>query len=122
MTTAAICCTLKQLFRKLSCTAVSLAIITYSRALAGLHAELVTVEVHLANGLPAFNLVGLPDVEVREARDRYALRSRPPVSEFPDAQTDGQPAPAEFPKESGRFDLPIAIGILVASGQPRRSG
>lgn len=91
--------------------------ITYSRALAGLHAELVTVEVHLANGLPAFNLVGLPDVEVREARDRVRAAIQTAGFEFPMRKLTVNLAPAEFPKESGRFDLPIAIGILVASGQ-----
>ena len=91
--------------------------ITYSRALAGLHAELVTVEVHLANGLPAFNLVGLPDVEVRESRDRVRAAIQTAGFEFPMRKLTVNLAPAEFPKESGRFDLPIAIGILVASGQ-----
>lgn len=91
--------------------------ITYSRALAGLHAELVTVEVHLANGLPAFNLVGLPDAEVREARDRVRAAIQTAGFEFPVRKLTVNLAPAEFPKESGRFDLPIAIGILVASGQ-----
>lgn len=91
--------------------------IAYSRALAGLHAELVTVEVHLANGLPAFNLVGLPDVEVREARDRVRAAIQTAGFEFPARKLTVNLAPADFPKESGRFDLPIAIGILVASGQ-----
>jgi magnesium chelatase family protein len=95
---------------------VSLAI-TYSRALAGLHAELVTVEVHLANGLPAFNLVGLPDVEVRESRDRVRAAIQTAGFEFPARKLTVNLAPADFPKESGRFDLPIAVGILVASGQ-----
>jgi magnesium chelatase family protein len=95
---------------------VSLAI-TYSRALAGLHAELVTVEVHIANGLPAFNLVGLPDVEVRESRDRVRAAIQTAGFEFPARKLTVNLAPADFPKESGRFDLPIAIGILVASGQ-----
>jgi len=91
--------------------------ITYSRALAGLHAELVTVEVHIANGLPAFNLVGLPDVEVRESRDRVRAAIQTAGFEFPARKLTVNLAPAEFPKESGRFDLPIAVGILVASGQ-----
>ena len=95
---------------------VSLAI-TYSRALAGLQAELVSVEVHLANGLPAFNLVGLPDAEVREARDRVRAAIQTAGFEFPSRKLTVNLAPADFPKESGRFDLPIAIGILVASGQ-----
>ncbi|TAG04954.1 MAG: ATP-dependent protease [Betaproteobacteria bacterium] len=95
--------------------------ITYSRALSGLHAELVTVEVHLANGLPAFNLVGLPDTEVRESRDRVRAAIQTAGFEFPARKLTVNLAPADVPKESGRFDLPIAIGILAASGQLPRA-
>lgn len=112
---AIIYCILKQFSLKIVFS-LSLAI-TYSRALAGLHAELVTVEVHLANGLPAFNLVGLADTEVRESRDRVRAAIQTAGFEFPVRKLTVNLAPAEFPKESGRFDLPIAIGILVASGQ-----
>ncbi|HJV24321.1 MAG TPA: YifB family Mg chelatase-like AAA ATPase [Aromatoleum sp.] len=95
---------------------MSLALIR-TRALAGLGAPEVTVEVHLANGLPAFNLVGLPDTEVREARDRVRAAIVTSQFEFPQRRITVNLAPADLPKEGGRFDLPIALGILVASGQ-----
>jgi magnesium chelatase family protein len=91
--------------------------IVYSRALAGVHAPLVTVEVHLAGGLPAFNLVGLPETEVKESRDRVRAALQNSKFDFPQWRITVNLAPAELPKESGRFDLPIAIGILVATGQ-----
>ena len=91
--------------------------IVYSRALAGVDAPLVTVEVHLAGGLPAFNLVGLPETEVKESRDRVRAALQNAQFEFPQRRITVNLAPAELPKESGRFDLPIAIGILVATGQ-----
>ncbi|MCP3666437.1 MAG: YifB family Mg chelatase-like AAA ATPase [Gammaproteobacteria bacterium] len=89
----------------------------YSRARSGVDAPLVTVEVHLANGLPALNIVGLPEMAVRESKDRVRgalLNSR---FEFPTRRITINLAPADLPKEGGRFDLPIAIGILAASGQ-----
>ncbi len=89
----------------------------HSRALAGLHAPEVVVEAHLANGLPAFNLVGLADVEVREARDRVRAAIVTSQFEFPQRRITLNLAPADLPKEGGRFDLPIALGVLVASGQ-----
>ena len=88
-----------------------------SRALAGMEAPEVTVEVHLANGLPGFTLVGLPDAEVREARDRVRAAIQNCQFEFPQRRITVNLAPADLPKESGRFDLPIALGILIASGQ-----
>jgi len=88
-----------------------------SRALAGMDAAEVTVEVHLAGGLPAFNLVGLPDTEVKEARDRVRAAIQNCRFEFPQRKITVNLAPADLPKESGRFDLPIALGILIASGQ-----
>ncbi|MDA8256200.1 MAG: YifB family Mg chelatase-like AAA ATPase [Betaproteobacteria bacterium] len=90
-----------------------------SRALAGLAAPEVTVEVHLAAGLPSFALVGLPDTEVKEARDRVRAAIQNCGFEFPQRRITVNLAPADLPKESGRFDLPIALGILVASGQLR---
>ena len=81
-----------------------------SRALLGLEAASVTVEVHLANGLPSFTLVGLVDVEVKEARERVR-------SAIQNKRITVNLAPADLPKDSGRFDLPIALGILAASGQ-----
>lgn len=88
-----------------------------SRALAGMHAPEVTVEVHLANGLPAFTIVGLPEAEVKEAKDRVRAALQNARFEFPAQRITVNLAPAELPKESGRFDLPIALGILAASGQ-----
>jgi magnesium chelatase family protein len=95
---------------------MSLAVLN-SRALAGVDAPPVTVEVHLANGLPSFTIVGLPDTEVREARDRVRAAIANCRFEFPARRITVNLAPAELPKESGRFDLPIALGILAASAQ-----
>jgi len=95
---------------------VSLAVL-YSRALAGLDAPLVTVEAHLGNGLPSFTIVGLPEAEVKEAKDRVRAALLNARFEFPARRITVNLAPADLPKESGRFDLPIALGILAASGQ-----
>jgi magnesium chelatase family protein len=95
---------------------VSLAVL-HSRALAGLNAPEVTVEVHLANGLPSFTIVGLPDTEVKESRDRVRAALVNSRFEFPARRITVNLAPAELRKESGRFDLPIALGILAASRQ-----
>ena len=95
---------------------MSLAVL-YSRALTGMEAPLVTVEVHLANGLPNFTIVGLPEAEVKESKDRVRAALQNAQFEFPSRRITVNLAPADLPKESGRFDLPIAIGILVASGQ-----
>ncbi len=95
---------------------MSLAVL-YSRALNGMDAPLVTVEVHLANGLPSFTLVGLPEAEVKESRDRVRAALQNARFEFPARRITVNLAPADLPKESGRFDLPIALGILAASGQ-----
>ena len=89
-----------------------------SRALLGLNAAAVTVEVHLANGLPSFTLVGLAEVEVKEARERVRSAIQNSGLEFPhNKRITVNLAPADLPKDSGRFDLPIALGILAASGQ-----
>ena len=95
---------------------MSLAIVL-TRALDGMDAPPVSVEVHLANGLPAFSLVGLPDTEVREARDRVRAAIQTSQFEFPARRITVNLAPADLPKESGRFDLAIALGILAASDQ-----
>lgn len=95
---------------------MSLAVLK-SRALAGMLAPEVTVEVHLANGLPAFTIVGLPDTEVKESKDRVRAALQNAGFEFPARRITVNLAPADLPKESGRFDLPIALGILAASGQ-----
>lgn len=95
---------------------MSLAVLK-SRALMGMAAPRVTVEVHLANGLPSFNIVGLPEAEVRESKDRVRAAIINSNLEFPSKRITVNLAPADLPKASGRFDLPIALGILVASGQ-----
>ena len=95
---------------------MSLAVLK-SRALAGMDAPQVTVEVHLANGLPGFTIVGLPEAEVKEAKDRVRAALLNNRFEFPNQRMVVNLAPADLPKESGRFDLPIALGILAASGQ-----
>jgi magnesium chelatase family protein len=96
---------------------VSLSLVQ-SRALLGLEAASVTVEVHLANGLPSFTLVGLADVEVKEARERVRCAIQNAGLAFPNNQRiTVNLAPADLPKDSGRLDLPIALGILAASGQ-----
>ena len=95
---------------------MSLAVL-YSRSLAGMDAPLVTVETHLANGLPSFTIVGLPEAEVKEAKDRVRAALQNARFEFPARRITVNLAPADLPKESGRFDLPIALGILAASGQ-----
>lgn len=95
---------------------MSLAVLT-SRALAGMQAPEVTVEVHLANGLPSFTIVGLPETEVKESKDRVRAALQNAGFEFPSRRITVNLAPADLPKESGRFDLPIALGILAASGQ-----
>jgi magnesium chelatase family protein len=83
----------------------------------GLSAPRVQVEAHLAPGLPAFTLVGLPDIEVREARDRVRAAIINSGFEFPSRRITVNLAPADLPKESGRYDLPIALCVLAASGQ-----
>lgn len=95
---------------------MSLAVL-YSRALSGMDAAQVTVEVHLANGLPSFTIVGLPEAEVKESRERVRAALLTCQFEFPTRRITVNLAPADLPKESGRFDLPIALGILAASGQ-----
>ncbi|ARD44206.1 YifB family Mg chelatase-like AAA ATPase [Colwellia sp. PAMC 21821] len=89
----------------------------FSRARVGLESPLVTVEVHLANGLPAFNIVGLPETSVREAKDRVRSAILNCGYEFPAKRITVNLAPADLPKEGGRFDLPIALGILAAAAQ-----
>lgn len=91
--------------------------ILYSRAISGMEAPLVTVEVHIANGLPSFTIVGLPEAEVKESKDRVRAALQNAQFEFPARRITVNLAPADLPKESGRFDLPIALGILAATGQ-----
>jgi magnesium chelatase family protein len=92
--------------------------VVHSRALNGMDAAPVTVEVHLANGLPSFTLVGLADTEVKESRERVRAALANSGFAFPhNKRITVNLAPADLPKESGRFDLPIALGILAAAGQ-----
>ena len=92
--------------------------LVHSRALLGMDARPVSVEVHLANGLPSFTLVGLAETEVKEARERVRSAIQNAGLEFPaNKRITVNLAPADLPKDSGRFDLPIALGILAASGQ-----
>ena len=95
---------------------MSLAIL-YSRASSALHAPPVTVEAHLANGLPAFTIVGLPEKAVQESRERVRAALLNAGFEFPARRITVNLGPADLPKEGGRFDLAIAIGILAASKQ-----
>ena len=95
---------------------MSLALVK-TRALLGLQAPEVRVEVHLANGLPAFNLVGLPEAAVKESRERVRSALLTAGFEFPARRITVNLSPADLPKEGGRYDLPIALGILMASGQ-----
>lgn len=91
--------------------------IVYSRASSGITAPLVTVEVHLSRGLPRLNIVGLPEAAVQESKDRVRSALLNTGFEFPRRRITVNLAPADLPKEGGRFDLPIALGILAASGQ-----
>lgn len=95
---------------------MSLAIV-YSRASIGVQAPLVTIEVHLSAGKPSFTLVGLPEKTVKEAQDRVRSAIINAQFKYPAKRITVNLAPADLPKEGGRFDLPIAIGMLVASGQ-----
>ena len=91
--------------------------LVHSRARAGVRAPPVTVEVHLAGGLPRMNIVGLPEAAVREAKDRVRAAILCAQFEFPARVITVNLAPADLPKDGGRFDLPIALGVLAASGQ-----
>lgn len=95
---------------------MSLAIV-YTRARQGLHAPLVTVEVHISNGLPSLSIVGLPEAAVKESKDRVRSALLNSRFEFPKQRITINLAPADLPKEGGRFDLAIALGILAASKQ-----
>lgn len=95
---------------------MSLAVI-YSRAKLGINAPLVTVEVHISNGLPGLSIVGLPETAVKESKDRVRSAIINSHLEFPAQRITVNLAPADLPKEGGRYDLAIALGILAASGQ-----
>ena len=91
--------------------------IVYSRALKGIDSPLVTIEVHLSRGLPGLSIVGLPETAVKESKDRVRSALLNNRFEFPLSRITVNLAPADLPKSGGRYDLPIAIGILAASGQ-----
>lgn len=95
---------------------MSLAII-HTRASLGIQAPAITVEAHLSNGLPSLSLVGLPEAAVKESKDRVRSALLTTQYDFPARRITINLAPADLPKEGGRFDLPIALGILAASGQ-----
>ncbi len=107
---------LKQALREERSGKMSIAIV-YSRAQVGIDAPLVTVEVHLSRGLPSLSIVGLPEAAVKESKDRVRSAIINNHFEFPLRRITINMAPADLPKEGGRFDLAIAIGILAASGQ-----
>jgi magnesium chelatase family protein len=94
--------------------------VTLSRAQEGVAAPQVMVEVHLSGGLPSTNIVGLPEAAVREARDRVRVAIQNTSFEYPNRRVTVNLAPAELPKDGGRFDLAIALGILAAGGQVPR--
>lgn len=87
-----------------------------SRALTGMAAPQVIVEVHVASGLPSFSIVGLPDTEIKESRDRVRSAIQNSGFDFPARRITVNLAPADLPKDSSRYDLPIALGILIAAG------
>lgn len=95
---------------------MSLAVV-HTRAKLGVEAPLVTVEVHLSNGLPSLSIVGLPEAAVKESKDRVRSAVLNSQFEFPARRITVNLAPADLPKEGGRFDLAIALGILAASEQ-----
>jgi magnesium chelatase family protein len=94
---------------------MSLAVVR-SRAPASGRAPEVTVEVHLANGLPSFSIVGLPDLEVRESRERVRAALQNCGFDFPVRRITVNLAPADLPKEGSHYDLPIALGLMAAIG------
>jgi magnesium chelatase family protein len=89
----------------------------FTRASTGLEAPLVTIEVHISSGLPGFSIVGLPEGAVRESKDRVRSALINSQFKFPKGRITVSLAPANLPKSGGRYDLPIAIGLLLASGQ-----
>ncbi|WP_297200503.1 YifB family Mg chelatase-like AAA ATPase [uncultured Pluralibacter sp.] len=96
--------------------------IVYTRAALGVNAPLITVEVHISNGLPGLTLVGLPETAVKESRDRVRSAVINSGYEFPAKKITINLAPADLPKEGGRYDLPIAIALLTASEQLKAPG
>jgi len=106
-------------FRRVAGSPMSLAVV-YSRAQVGIAAPLVSCEVHLSGGLPGTSIVGLPETTVKEARDRVRAAILNAQLEYPQRKVTVNLAPADLPKEGGRFDLPIALGVLAANGSVPR--
>lgn len=100
---------------------MSLAVVK-TRAQVGIEAPAVTVEVHISNGLPGVSMVGLPEMAVRESKDRVKSAIVNSGFEFPNRKITINLAPADLPKQGGRYDLPIALGILIASSQINDQG
>src|SRR5580693_3433547 len=93
-----------------------------SRTQFGMDAPEVSLDVHVSSGLPALTLVGLPEAAVKEAKDRVRSALITSGFDWPPGRVTVNLAPADLPKEGGRFDLPIALGILAATGQlPERT-
>lgn len=91
--------------------------IVHTRAALGVNAPAITIEVHISNGLPGLTMVGLPETTVKEARDRVRSAIINSCYEFPAKKITINLAPADLPKEGGRYDLPIAVALLAASEQ-----
>ncbi len=91
--------------------------IVHTRAALGVNAPPITIEVHISNGLPGLTMVGLPETTVKEARDRVRSAIINSGYEFPAKKITINLAPADLPKEGGRYDLPIAVALLAASEQ-----
>ncbi|GAA5556686.1 competence protein ComM [Acinetobacter schindleri] len=89
----------------------------HTRGLLGLHAPLIEVEVHVSQGMPSLTIVGLPEAAVRESKDRVRSAILNSGYQFPTKRLTINLAPADLPKDGSRLDLPIALGILMASGQ-----
>ncbi|MBL4761636.1 MAG: ATP-dependent protease, partial [Gammaproteobacteria bacterium] len=89
----------------------------FTRASTGMDAPLVTIEVHISGGLPSFAIVGLPEGAVKESKDRVRSALMNSQFKFPNRRITVSLAPANLPKSGGRYDLPIALGVLIASGQ-----
>ena len=93
----------------------------HTRAALGIAAPAVQVEVHTSGGLPGLCLVGLPETAVKESKDRVRAALQNADFHYPASRVTVNLAPADLPKEGGRYDLPIALGILAASGQIKQT-
>ena len=96
--------------------------VLYSRAQCDIRAPLVTIEAHISPGLPGFSIVGMPETAVRESKDRVRSALLNSRFDFPARRITVNLAPADLPKEGGRFDLGIALGILIVERHQVLSG